>query len=149
MAYNYQVVKEKTIQLRKDVAEVVAEHGPITAHQIARLLKVSNMCISSTFIGLVNAGYLEHGPMAPSESKNRHLVNTFLRGPNLNPVPSEYRLIKKTYYIPRAKRDPNEAVIPSPKKEMITDEDLAWMKKYKLQRQQRYARFGEVAPAVN
>lgn len=144
---SYNEMKARTIQLRKDVFAVVKEHGKLTAYQIARLLNVSNMSISSTCVGLVNAGYLDNGPLATSESKNSHSVLTYIAGPNQNPIPNEYKLIKKCYYQPRPKVERDPIQVQQVKAEMITEEDLAWMQKYRLQRQQRYARFGELAPA--
>lgn len=139
---SYNEMKARTIQLRKDIFAVVKEHGKLTAYQIARLLNVSNMSISSTCVGLVNAGYLDNGPLATSESKNTHKVLTFVVGPITTPIPDEYQIVKKCYYQPRpkAERVPTGNVI---KPDGITAEDHAWMEKYKLQRQQRYARFGE------
>lgn len=143
----YNEMKARTIQLRKDVVATVKEHGRLSSHRIARLLNISNMSISSICVGLVNAGYLDYGTPSKSESKNSHTVLTYVAGPNQNPIPNEYKLIKKSYYQPRPKVERDPIQVQQVKAEMITEEDLAWMKKYRLQRQQRYARFGELAPA--
>lgn len=128
---------ERSVKLRNAIVEVIRDSGhPMTCADLARALKENVRSIRNYLILLKEGNWLSFGPTVTSMDRSRRKTITWVLGTNPSPIPNPVKYRK-----------------PPPKKErpvdaMITSDDLAWMRKYQEQREQRYLKRGLEVPSI-
>ena len=128
---------ERSVKLRRVIFELIrdSDHA-MTCAELARILK-ENVRSVRNYCSLLKEGHwLSFGPTVTLNDRSRRKTITWVLGTNPSPIPNPVKYRK-----------------PPPKKErpvdaMITSDDLAWMRKYQEQREQRYLKRGLEVPSI-
>ena len=128
---------ERSVKLRRIIFELIRDSDhPMTCAELARILKENVRSVRNYCSLLKEGNWLSFGPTVTSMDRSRRKTITWVLGTNPSPIPNPVKYRK-----------------PPPKKErpvdaMITSDDLAWMRKYQEQREQRYLKRGLEVPSI-
>lgn len=129
--------RERSLHIRKAIVQFIrSSEQPVTYAQLAEYLKEDRHSIMNYCLSLSKAGLISEGRPILSTARDRRWIKTFVAGANQEPLRRPHPIHK-----PLSKQD-------QPREEIITADDLAWMKKYRDQWEQRYRKRGLEVPVI-
>jgi len=128
---------ERSIKIRKAILDFIrASDHPVTSAELAHHLKETSRSIRNYCLVLKQGQWLATGPIVVMKNRSRRQVLTWIAGTNTDSISYPVRHRK----LPPKKERPMDLT--------ITDDDLAWMKKYREQRAHRYLQRGLEVPSI-